>query len=127
MGAAANSRAMRRIVSAGTRQKSATDFGREVGAQRTHVVEALHQVGELAERREPFGEQHVAHREEEGGVGAGEDRHPLVGVIGGTRATRVDDDDLAAARPDGVELARTSGHASNDPPDACGLPPMQMR
>ena len=108
-GAAANSRARRRMVSAGTRQNASTDSGVNAAHTSRTIVDALHLLVEVAERRQAFGEQHVAHRKEERGVGAGEDRHPLVGVVGGAGATRVDHDDLAAARADAVELTEHVG------------------
>ncbi len=109
MGAAANSRARRRIVSAGTRQNASTDSGVNAAHTSRTVSTPLHLLLERAERREPLGEEHVAHREEERGVGAGQDRHPLVGVVGGAGAPRVDDDDLATARADAVELTEDVG------------------
>ena len=70
--------------SAGTRVNASTRLGRELRAQRR---------GSRRRRRpgrpdrpevdEALGEEHVEHREEEGGVGAGQDRHPLVGRVGG--------------------------------------------
>ena len=47
---------------------------------------------------EALGEQHVHEREQEEGVGAGPDEQVLVGLLGGLRAARVDDDELPAAR-----------------------------
>ncbi len=45
-------------------------LGRELRAHLAHGVDALDLLLERAERREPLGEEHVAHREEERGVGA---------------------------------------------------------
>ena len=104
-GAAANSRASRRIVSAGTRQNASTDSGVNSAHSSRTVVEALDLLLECTERGQVLGEEDVAHREQERGVGARQDRYPLVGVVGGAGAARVDDDDLAATRPDAVELA----------------------
>ena len=67
---------------------------------------------ERAEVGEVLGEQHLGHGHQEVGVGAGADRHPLVGVVGGLGATRVDDDDLPAAGLDGLEAPGEVGRGA---------------
>ena len=127
VGAAANSRARRRIVSAGTRQNASTDSGVNSAHTLAHGVDALDLLLERAERREPLGEEHVAHREQERGVGPGRigthsSAWSAVPVRrGSTTTTRPPRARMPSSSP------RTSGHASSEPPDACGLPPMQIR
>ncbi len=51
-------------------------------------------------------EHRVRDRREQQRIGARPDRHPLVGLFGGSRQSRIDDDHLAAARLDGLDATR---------------------
>ena len=64
------------------------------------------QLGQAAGRGEPLGEQHVHEREQQVRVGARPDRVVLVGDLGRAAAARVDDDELAAARPQRLAAGR---------------------
>ena len=80
-------------------------LGGEVDRRGPHHVDAVDVGADGTEVDEVLGEEHVHHREEERGVGAGNDGDPLVGAVRGARPTRVDHHDLATAGADAVELA----------------------
>jgi len=69
----------------------------QLGLRRIHLV-----LGQVTQADEPLGEERLHDREEEERVGAGPDEVVHVGVLGGPRPARIDDHDLAAARPDGA-------------------------
>jgi hypothetical protein len=69
----------------------------------------------LAGIRESLGEHRVGHRSEQQGVGAGPDRHPLIGLFGGARQTRIDDDHLAATGLDRLDPTREVGSGAHAP------------
>ncbi len=52
---------------------------------------------------EPVTDQHVHHRQHQGDVGPGQRLHELVSRLGRDRADRIDDDDLGAVGPGGLD------------------------
>jgi len=86
----------------------------------------------VEERHPPFGEEllqhHMSQRHAEGRVGAGRDRHPLVGELGGFRVIGRHDHDLLAAvagldHPVGVGRTR-QGHVRTPKHQVAGVPPV---
>ncbi len=67
--------------------------------------------------RQPLGEDHVHEREQQVRVGAGADEVVLVGDLGGARAPRVDDHDLAAAL---LDRAQAPAHVGRGQQAAVG-------
>ena len=61
---------------------------------------------------ELFLEERVHDRHQQMGVGAGDDRDPLVGLGGGLRPTRIDHDDLPATGAQRLEPAREVGRGA---------------
>ena len=88
------------ISSAAMPVAAATASGVKGSAQRAHLVDPADELLEATERHQALVEDHVDQRREQQRVGAGPDEVVLVGVLGGARAARVDDDDLAAALAD---------------------------
>ena len=74
---------------------AATRSGDHVGGHLAHPVHAVEVRFDGAEVDQVLREQRVHDREQQRRVGAGCDRQPLVGAVGGAGAHRVDDDDLA--------------------------------
>ena len=91
LGAAASSRAMRRIVVGVDAAGRRDGLGRERRGQRARPRRAPSTCSaERARVDEALGEQHVDEREQQQRVGAGADEVVLVGLLGGARAARVD-------------------------------------
>jgi hypothetical protein len=109
VGAAVISCATRRIDSAGNPTRRGDALRWELARDALHVFDPGDEIGDVAEVDEPVREEHVTDREEERGVGAGHDRDPLVGLVGGAGAAGVDDDDLASTGTNGVDLAEDVG------------------
>ena len=114
------------MVSAGMRHGRLTRFGGKSASRERDHVDAVDN-DDVTEIDESVGEEDVHHRQEERGVGAGRDRDPLVGAVGGAGAAGIDHDDLAAPLADPVDLAHDVGAREQEPCDACGLPPMMIQ
>ena len=119
--AAANSRVIRRISSAGTPETASAYSGvKSATASRTDSSPRTYAGGSV----ELLGEQRVHHRQQHGGVGARPDEVVLVGDLGGLGAPRVEDDHLAAARLAArAAAAGKSGTVISEPLEAIGLAP----
>ena len=82
------------------------ELRREVVCESLDVVDPREVRPGRAEVDEPLVEERVHEREQEQRVGAGPDRQVLVGLLRRLRAPRVDDHELAAARPQRLRGAR---------------------
>ena len=88
-------------------------FGRELGAHLAYDLDAVHVVGEAAETHQPVGEEHVAHGQQEQGIGARHDRHPLVSDLRGAGTHRIDHDRATPAFSDPFDLAEHVGEGED--------------
>ena len=109
VGAAARSRARRRIVSASMPVAWATTSGVNGAARRDDLVEPGDEVGAGAQVDEALAGDDLHHRHQQVGVGAGPDGHPLRGHLRGARPARVDDHERAAALHEALEAAGPVG------------------
>ena len=114
-GAAASSRACRRMSAAAMPQAPSTASGVNGAQASIDDVEPRHEVVGRAERHEALLDDHLHHRHEEVGVGPGAHRHPLGGRLGGAGPAGVDDDELPAPLDELLEPAgpvRRGGQAA---------------
>ena len=103
-------------------------LGREGRGRRHDLVEAGDEVGARAEVDEPLAGDHLHHRHQEVGVGAGADRHPLGGRLGGAGAPRVDHHEPCRRARRGARCGPgQSGAVAREPFDANGLAPSMSR
>ena len=84
-------------------------LGRVAGGGGEHLVDAPHPALEVAEGDQPLLVEDLHDGQQQGGVGAGPHRHPLVGPVGGAGAAGVDHDRAAAPLADAVELTEQVG------------------
>ena len=104
------------------------ELRREGSGRGDDVVEPGDQIGAPAEVDEPFAGDHLHHRHQEVGVGAGADRHPLRRRLGGARPTGVHHHDRAAPLHQRARSDRASpGAVAREPLEAKGFAPSMSR
>ncbi len=84
-------------------------FGCELAGELAQLVDARDAALQVAERDETLVEENLHPRHQQRGVGAGPDRDPLVGALGGAGAAGIDDHHLSPALADGAEAAEHVG------------------
>ena len=73
------------------------------------MFDAFNKAFDISEGEQSFAEDDIAHSEEEGRVGAGDDGKPFACMIGSDRSSGIDNDDLTAARLNAVDLCELIG------------------
>ncbi len=88
-------------------------LGGEAGHGRLHLAEAV--AGLPHRLRDPEGEQMADHGGQQGGIGAGADRHVLVGQAGGAGTPGIDHHQPSAPLPQGGDPPRPVGSGGEAP------------
>ena len=110
VGAAASSRASRRMVAASMPVAASTASAVNGANSGTHIVEAGEVRRHVRTRiGETFVEQRVGDRGQQQRVRAGTDRQPLVGLLGRAATPRIDDHEPAAPRLHRLDTTREVG------------------